>query len=349
MRWCVLVAAVGLAGCFDPNDPSGSPSELGSSTSMEGTGNISSSTSSEGTTGGQPSGTGTDGNGPTNATNDPSGDTDEPPDDTGEPEACACTIATPSEWVGPLVIARGDMLPDCSGAFSGSQIDAITDISGAPATCGCSCGSGEMDCGDLSLLYRQSCGQPIGAVPYSEPDTCHDNTPAQNSTNPFLNPVEGTESCPPMPSVDLSPPTSTSVRMCGGTFSQGECGPGEACVAAIPDGFEPRLCIRRTGEHDCPPAYPQRELVFDGVSEGRDCSACECAPQGEFECSSTLQVYSDGACTDFIASVETGECVGSWSSFTFETPTVSGTCTANQPDPIGDVVGDGPTTVCCDR
>ncbi|MBV1858763.1 MAG: hypothetical protein KUG77_10155, partial [Nannocystaceae bacterium] len=260
---------------------------------------------------------------------------------------CSCAIAAPNNWSGPLVVARGEELPDCVGAFTGSQLDAVIDIAGDAATCDCSCGAADMDCGPMTLLYRQSCGQPITTEEFSEPDTCHDNTPAQNSTNPFFVPVNGSESCPPSPGVEVPEASSTAVRMCGGTFEQAECGPGEQCIAAIPDAFEQRLCIGRPGVHDCPPAYPDQAVVFGSVDDTRGCSNCECAPQGGFTCASTLQLYSGDACDTLTGTLDTDQCVGSWASFDFAAPTVTGSCTANSPTAGGDIVGADPTTLCC--
>lgn len=347
MRWSILLTTIVLTGCFDPNDPAGGQPPLGGSSTGTGTGDSVGTTPTDPS---DPSSTtaGTDPTDPTNPTA-PTGDTDptDPTGDTDTPADCTCAIAAPNNWIGPVVVAQGEELPECVGAFTGSQLDAMVDIAGSPATCECSCGAADMDCGDLTLLYRQSCGQPVGTEIFTEPDTCHDNTPAQNSTNPFFTPVDGSESCPPSPTVDLPPASSTPVRMCGGTFEQAECGPGEQCIAAVPDAFEQRLCVARPGVHDCPPAYPEQQVVFGDIADGRGCTACECAPEGAFECASTLQLYSDSDCGTPTGTVDTGGCIGSWAAFEFAAPTVTGSCTPNAPEPEGEIIGSDPTTLCC--
>lgn len=352
MRWSILLTSIVLTGCFDPNDPPGGTMQLASS---------SGGSSGPSSVGGTNSTGATDPTSPTESTDptedtdptdptDPTEDTDPtaPTGDTDEPSECTCAIAAPNNWIGPVVVARGDELPECVGAFTGSQFDAVIDIAGDPASCECSCGAADVDCGDLSLLYRQSCGQPVLAETFSESDTCHDNTPAQNSTNPFFTPVGGSESCPPVATVEVPSASSTAVRMCGGTFEQAACGPGEQCIAAVPDAFEQRLCIARPGVHDCPPAYPDQEVVFGDIDDGRGCTDCECAPEGEFECASTLQLYSGDECGTLTGTTDTDTCVGSWGSFEFAAPTVTGSCTANAPAADGEIAGVEPTTICCD-
>ncbi len=339
MRWSILLTSLVLTGCFDPNDPTGGEPALGGS---------SSGSTSSGTSASSGEATSTDPTDPT-APSTTTGSTEptDPSGDTGAPSECTCAIAAPNNWTGPVVVARGDELPDCVGAFTGSQLDALIDIAGEAANCECSCGAADMDCGELSLLYRQSCGQPIFAETFSEPDTCHDNTPAQNSTNPFFTPVDGSESCPPSPTVEVPPASSTPIRMCGGTFEQAECGPGEQCIAAVPGAFEQRLCVARLGVHDCPPAYPEQEITFGSIADSRGCTDCDCAPQGTFECASTLQLYSGDECGTATGTVETGGCVGSWGSFEFAPPTITGSCTPNVPDADGEIGGAEPTTLCC--
>lgn len=349
MRWSTLLTTLVLTGCFDPNDPTGGEPDLAGSSSGSTSG--SASDTSDGTSPTNPTDptnpSGASSTSATTGSTDPTGDTD-PSSDTDEPSECTCAIAAPNNWNGPVVVARGDELPECVGAFTGSQFDAVIDIAGDPASCECSCGAADVDCGDLSLLYRQSCGQPVLAETFSEPDTCHDNTPAQNSTNPFFTPVAGSESCPPVATVEVPAASSTALRMCGGTFEQAECGPGEQCIAAVPDAFEQRLCIARPGVHDCPPAYPDQEVVFGSIDDGRGCTDCECAPEGEFECASTLQLYSDNECGTLTGTTETDTCVGSWGSFEFAAPTIMGSCTANAPAADGEIAGADPTTLCCD-
>lgn len=346
MRWSILLTTVVLTGCFDPNDPTGGNASLGNGSSSSSGSGSSDETGSTGTTAATGPADSTDPTAPTNPTDDT--DPTDPTGDTDDPSDCTCAIAAPNNWIGPVVVARGSELPDCVGAFTGSQLDAVIDIAGDPASCECSCGAADIDCGELSLLYRQGCGQPVGVETFSEADTCHDNTPQQNSTNPFFTPVAGTESCPPSPTVELPPSSSTAVRMCGGTFEQAECGPGEQCIAAVPAAFEQRLCVARSGIHDCPPAYPEQEIVFSNIDDGRGCTDCECAPEGEFECASTLQLYSGDECGTLTGTVETDECVGSWGSFEFAAPTVTGACTPNAPVADGEILGAEPTTVCCD-
>ncbi|MGH1346545.1 MAG: hypothetical protein ACRBN8_33575 [Nannocystales bacterium] len=347
MRWSILLTTIVLTSCFDPNDPPGGENQLGSGSSgSTSQGSSATSGTADPTSPGAASDT-TGSTDPLDTTNPVDTTNSTSTSDTDEPPQCTCAIAAPNNWTGPVVVARGDELPDCVGAFTGSQLDGLVDLAGDPATCGCSCGAADMDCGDLTLLYRQSCGQPVFAETFSDPGTCHDNTPAQNSTNPFFTPIDGTESCPPSPTVDVPPPTSTPIRMCGGTFEQAQCGAGEQCIAAVPGAFEQRLCVARSGVHACPPAYPEQELTFASITDSRGCTDCNCAPEGAFECTSTLQLYSDGACETASGTVDTGGCVGSWNSFEFAAPTITGSCTPTVPEADGDVGGAEPTTLCC--
>lgn len=152
---------------------------------------------------------------------------------------------------------------------------------------------------------------------------------------------------PPAPTVELPDATFTSVMLCGGSFEQGTCGADELCAGSPPDGFDGRICIARLGEFECPAEYPDAQSIPTDLDDTRGCSSCSCSAGDDFECSTALQTHAEANCGGAATPQATDECLDSFPSFTFDEPSVSGSCTPSSVEASGEVVGDEPLTICC--
>ena len=325
--------AGGVFGCFDPEPFDGSGTEATPSTSDP---TDTDPTDATGTTGNDTA--------TTDVTETASMSTT---DDSSSATCDACIAAAPEGWEGPLIL--GENAASCAGGFTAQAFSLDTDIAGDDAECTCACGTGTVECGDMQLRYNASCGAGAsgGIESFGGADTCHDNTAGAAVTTPFFFPLSGTEACDPEATVSLPDTTSTSLLLCAGAFSQDECSADEVCVSAVPDGFNAELCIAQEGSHTCPDSYPNERTGFDGISDSRGCSECECDPGDDFVCSATMQIYGDDGCSVGGTSTQTDECVNSFESFTYAEPTTSGSCTPSGVQAEGSVSGADPVTICC--
>lgn len=266
-----------------------------------------------------------------------------------------CAVPAPEGWSAPSAIVDGVPAPDCPSGYPTLVMDAHDDVAGAPATCGCQCGDGEVLCGDLVVFYRFSCGQPLGPdVASGAPDKCLAATPKQNSAVAIFDEQAGP--CPPIPSVALDPPTfQTHSRACATASVDGVCENGLVCTPEVIPPF--RLCVTRDGDFPCPPGYPDRAVHFKNVVDKRGCSECTCKSDVPGRCESTLYAFSDDTCTtptspNKLASGDVwsnSTCIPSFPYYMYTPPTIAmpSTCSGSVVDPIGAVELSEQTTFCC--
>jgi hypothetical protein len=145
-------------------------------------------------------------------------------------------------------------------------------------------------------------------------------------------------------------------------LSREDCDNGEGCAPSPPPGF--RLCLYRDGdvpELACPDPYTdQRFVVYLGATDTRGCSPCECGDPEGVECIAEIAVFTDGACgvpflpfpvpttkPESCFDLPEGTALGSKEgSFLVHTP---GKCAPSESQPIGEVMGTAPMTLCCKR
>lgn len=317
-----VVLVLGVVGCFNPDPPG--VAETDSSGSSTGVG-------------------ATDDTAVTST--DPSGASSE----SGAGVCETCVATAPEGWQGPLVLGVGEVAPSCAAPYTAVVFQLAEDISGDDASCGCECGDPEVDCDSLQVQYGSACAGPFDIESFAEADVCHNTTPQGPSIGAFFAPVSGTEVCPPSLVRTVPEPSLTEVVLCGGALAQDTCDANELCAGAIPEGFGASLCIAQEGEHECPDAYPNARTAFDDVADSRDCTDCSCSAGGNFECSTTLELFSDvdcgGAQTDGASGADS--CFGTPASLRFAEPTVAGDCVPASVEAMGTVVGEEPVTICC--
>jgi hypothetical protein len=260
-----------------------------------------------------------------------------------------CAVATPEGWSAPSAIVEGVPSPECPSNYPKQLVDARDDVAGAPAVCECSCGSPDIDCGDLVFLYRQGCGQPIGSEVAGPAKACLKSTPQQSGTSASF--VEKPGPCPPLPMATTEPPThQTAYRACGTDQIDGVCENNLVCIPEIVPPF--RLCVVRDGEHPCPPGYPERAVHYSGVNDMRGCTECACTNAFEGRCESVIQPWEDSMCNfPKLGEVLTTDknCIPSFGFYTYTVPIVAEppTCTAGSVEPMGTVELSNPVTFCC--
>jgi hypothetical protein len=133
---------------------------------------------------------------------------------------------------------------------------------------------------------------------------------------------------------------------------------------SVPSDFR-AWCILQKGENDCPTdpenVFTERHVVYNGVQDDRQCSACSCgAPMGS-ACTAVLSIYkgADLTCSGLALEQTTissssskcidiqlpGQALGSKSAG--PTTYLPGTCPAMGGDASGSAVATNPVTLCC--
>lgn len=317
-----VVFVLGLAGCFNPESPSG--------VEMSGTGSSTGGATSEGMQ---------------TTSTDPSVGASE----SGSGVCEACVAAPPEGWQGPLVLGTGETAPSCAAPYTAVVFQAAENISGEDASCGCECGDPEVDCDSLQVQYTSACAGLLGIENFGDADVCHNTTSEGPSITALFAPISGTEVCPPSLVRTIPAPSLTEVVLCGGALSQDTCGTDELCASAIPDGFAQSLCVAQDGEHECPEAYPNARTAFDDVADSRDCTECSCSSGDNFECSAALELFSEVDCggTQTAGASGLDGCFDTPASVRFDEPAVTGDCMPSSVEAVGSVSGDEPITICC--
>lgn len=284
----------------------------------------------------------------------------------GFPAGCECVPPPPSQWEGPVVRYFGaafDVLPSCPAPWGTEQAIGFGDIQGAAHTCSaCTCGAPNVTCGvPTTSCYNQTgCNNLAGTASPPGNGNC-ENTGFTMAADGLPNSARGNAvpvigSCPESGGVLTAPPADweTPGIMCsGGVTVEGCVNPGEVCAYVPPAPFEKKFCIHRNGNRTCPADYPDKQLIDDGWSDTRSCSACNCASPSGVTCTGQTTLYSATNCggsTDVINN--NGSCQSLSfnalsSRYTATGGPTGGSCAASGGTPIGSASGGGQETLCC--
>ena len=246
---------------------------------------------------------------PTVATTDDDDDDSTEADDTGDGGPCGggqCGAEVPDGWIGPVIrsIAPQDSTPpDCPEDWPDKDLsffDAF--IEPDPATCSCTC----------SVDYAALCYTGLWR---------HDGSATCDSFTEFVS-IEGGEclaidtttgsldlevigagapDCEAMLEETLPEPAWGNLVSACRLEEEGEaCGDADGtCIPAVPEGFEPGVCIYQQGDAECPgDPWTERSLVYNGVAEdSRNCTPCTCGEVGELTCDGTVTPFAEDDCS----------------------------------------------------
>ncbi|MCC6901111.1 MAG: hypothetical protein IT377_19215 [Polyangiaceae bacterium] len=249
-----------------------------------------------------------------------------------------CVPNPPSGWQGPAIYYEGTASPpSCPSSYPTIKQTASSGFEAGTVTCPtCQCGapSGVSCQADVTFFDGLSCGGTgcwgswAGVCGGANPLTVTSACKAQNicwssggSGKPLsaaftkLTLAGGTCNSTSQGTINKpAPKYSKSVRACGDpTGTTGSCGASNTCVPPAPSGFTNNICIYQTGDVACPGGAWAKKSVFytANPTDTRACSACGCgSPTGNCT-GATLELYTDGSCTqekDTIATAEMGGC-----------------------------------------
>jgi hypothetical protein len=159
--------------------------------------------------------------------------------------------------------------------------------------------------------------------------------------------------CTPQPNEVIPAPVHQSVVVaCSGASEVGACDGPQLCLPGPEAPFQDRLCIWQDGDVDCPAdtAYTNKEVYFDSLTDERDCSTCTCGALGGTCDNPTAIMRADpgcgGAAGTVLGDAECGQAGVAADSAELDAA-VNPSCDPQGGVLEGDVVENGPHTVCC--
>lgn len=271
----------------------------------------------------------------------------------GPDGACACVDAPPTGFRGPLAAWNAtSVAPACGGAYGAQFLEGVSDVQGAAATCGCTCGAATgTSCPSsfsATVFANNACtGSKCDTVTLAvgQCTKVGANCNHVNGISATITPTGG--SCAAQPTKSVPPRSNEkAVRLCERAElpAQGACKGSQVCVPLPPSPFEARPCIASPGDVACPAFYSYKRVVYSGMTDTRDCSACTCnGPAGT--CTASIQVECGGSVKSLAnACLALPDPVGVQ---LMAQPTFAGSCAPVGGQPIGALAGTGATTLCC--
>lgn len=289
--------------------------------------------------------------------------------------ACAsvttCVLPTPQNWTGPVwlsVVNTANALPSCPNAGAPAVEGGTGALDAPELTCtACSCSNpsgGNCTMGSTGTAYASgSCGS-VSASFSIQPGKCVDfplvsggapksfKYPGVSATGSSCAASGGVESARPEPSF------AQRARVCAITTGGG-CVGGTSCVQTPSPGFEPSVCVYRSGDFSCPSGYGKKTTIYDATTftDSRACGGCSCAAPVGRTCNGWYRPYYDKGCVNPWGGGTPPTVDENPGCFPGTTPYQSlvvnpgsptgGSCPPTTLPQTGSVAPVGPTTVCC--
>jgi hypothetical protein len=269
----------------------------------------------------------------------------------------ACAEA-PAPWIGPVAFhATAGTLPGCPPEFEVPALQGGTNPMLPTAQCTpCTCGApSNQDCmGTITINPSGDAACSPGNAPFVANAICKALAVPQDIVS-FVGTATVAASAGPCAAdggVLLGASGfAKNALICehgGGPFGAG-CASG-VCTPLPPSPFE--LCVTQAGDiPSCPVEYPARTVVYDNLSDTRDCSPCTCGSP-TLTCIGTAHFYTGTNCfSEVFDGPSDGQCQPGGmqqvqSTRAFLTPT-NGSCPASGGAASGQATAGAATTVCC--
>jgi hypothetical protein len=280
----------------------------------------------------------------------------------------ACVAPVPSGWSGPVVgtqAASSAPLAECPANFATEAKRVFEDLV-AQGSCACECPGvpANVLCSNASIEAREgtstfACNElcqgacslslPPGGICTSGGSDIND-APALRIS---LGRVSNSGSCsPPLESNDFEAQFARQERYCSGEVLAASCPDEGLCLPTESDEPFASLCIFQEGDHECPAAYPEKALRFEGFDDTRTCSSCACTgPAVNSSCGGTVSIGQAGtsaACLE--QDITTNGCIahnpGTPVGARYA-PAAEFTCSPSGAELSGEATAVDPVTFCC--
>lgn len=270
-------------------------------------------------------------------------------------DGSVCADPAPDGWSGPVAMwTGGGAPPTCEGNWAGASLDLYDGLDAQAPVCTCACNpAAGQTCPPLEMHYfgQTNCN---GAFTVADLAPGCASVPGYAALEAYLRAPEG-GSCATDAGKDI--PTaawSTGMRLCGysGNVAPG-CPSPLGCVARPQAPFG-AVCVYSSASKPCPPAYPNRTVLYQSHTDTRDCSSCSCgAVDGGVCTGGSGNAYPDTSCTSSNGPFGPGACVVPGVAingvYGATSPSIGapGTCAPSGGLPTGSAAATQPVTVCC--
>lgn len=226
-----------------------------------------------------------------------------------------------------------------------------TSVDEGDADCQCSC-AGSVNCPQyiqIDTFNVANCqGVPCNQASSGEyTDLC---TPIGSGTctqpqSYQIRSYSASNTCSPTVSSDFEEPKFSETLVGCGASAGPACENGGTCLPTPSAPFESSFCLAATGDLECPGAYPNKRLVFNGLNDDRSCGACQCMPYcvlhgADCNKAATTPIGPSGSSCLPFNSVP-GSSTGRYTR-------TEGCAVSAPPAVVGEVSGTDPITVCCE-
>jgi hypothetical protein len=307
--------------------------------------------------------------------------------DAGSDAGFPCGICVPGQpvfWSYPFLAWFGDEkdAPSCPASASDLAFKGYSTLT-APIDCGtCTCSAPTGSCALPAKMTANAatCAQDGASTTHTSFDptdgwtgTCDTNDAIPSGKlcagvkcvqSLTVAPLTVNEmGCTPSQPPQQSPPVWSGYGMACVRNPYEGCpdDPGAFCVPVPPPDFQ--VCIAQPGVYDCTDPmnltqdYSETHLLYVEYQDTRTCTPCTCSAPAGGTCSSTISVYTDGACSTLAYSATVTSSGPACNDLPAGTPLGSksamppayapGTCTPGGGQPMGAATPTDVTTFCC--
>lgn len=245
------------------------------------------------------------------------------------------------------------------GAYA-QRFGGALDAPPACTPCVCSIDGGCVGAG-VQLFSDDACTQLVDTQgPSATCESAKGISLAERRSASLLRGVVQAPQCIARSSIPVQARWGKVVRVCTArSLSQSGCAASQVCVPPPTIGARPAICVlsKGRGVAPCPPSFPAREILYQGVDDARTCSMCSCGSPQDVTCTSRLRGrrFSQGRCDANDDVVDTsGQCqrlpqaLGKPEMRFVIDLTLQGTCTPVSGGVAGGTAVPGPPeTLCC--
>ncbi len=209
-------------------------------------------------------------------------------------------VDVPAGWTGPVAYASfTGSKPACPTDYPTVEHDLSADFDAGTATCGCTCGNPSITCGPVWFNGYSSanCSNVNGGDTLTVGECKQVSGTSNVSERVHINSATGTCGAPSTSSNIPTPKFNADARICGGVTATGDtcAGSNEICVPQPGTAPYGKMCIYTNGDATCPTGFTDtREVVYEGYTDNRACSACSCSPQN-VSCYAVINRYQNTA------------------------------------------------------
>jgi hypothetical protein len=204
----------------------------------------------------------------------------------------SCSAPLPAEW--SRVAYAQDSNALCPDGY-GNQL-ALVGVDARPSSCACSCSGPGGTCDNNIVAAFWEGGSCVGAPSLTKtltPNTCDHGLPADEMVELRATPPNGVSCDASFEAPPDAGPRRDVICAVSTAFSCRDL----VCVPNVTAPF--RACVAARGTHECPPAFPESQVLGSGdpgFVDRRTCAGCTCEARPCRLAAAFLNFYTSATC-----------------------------------------------------